>query len=106
MGRRLDVQSKEVSMKHTVFILLLGLVMAWPMVGRAEAASDKEIRQQMIRESIAAYSGNCPCPYNRDRAGRRCGKRSAWSKPGGAEPLCFEDDVSDEMVRGYRQRAY
>jgi hypothetical protein len=27
-----------------------------------------------------------------------------WSKPGGAEPLCYEDNISDEMVRGYRQR--
>jgi hypothetical protein len=26
-----------------------------------------------------------------------------WSKPGGAEPLCSEDNISDEMVRGYGQ---
>jgi hypothetical protein len=26
--------------------------------------SDAQIRQQMIAESIAAYPGRCPCPYN------------------------------------------
>ena len=90
-------------MKRTGFALLLGLVLIWPLVDRAGAASDQEIRQQMIEESIAAYSGSCPCPYSINRAGRECGTWSAWSKPGGAEPLCFEGDISDEMVRGYWQ---
>lgn len=93
-------------MKHLLFFLLLALVIGWPSANQAGNFSDKEIRQQMIKESIASYSGNCPCPYNRDQAGRRCGKRSAWSKPGGAEPLCYKDDVSDEMVKRYRQRDY
>jgi len=28
---------------------------------------------------------------------------SAWIKPGGAELLDYEGDVSDEMVKGYKQ---
>ncbi len=25
---------------------------------------------------------------------------SAWSKPGGVEPLCFEGDIPDEIFSG------
>ncbi|MEO1247624.1 MAG: hypothetical protein AAFX56_18260 [Pseudomonadota bacterium] len=64
--------------------------------------SDDDIRQILIQRSIAAYSGNCPCPYNRASNGSRCGKRSAYSRPGGASPLCFPNDVSDRMVERYR----
>ena len=62
-----------------------------------------EIKDILIRQSIAAYSGKCPCPYNRDRAGRSCGKRSAYSRPGGASPLCFKSDVRDAAVTAYRR---
>ena len=50
------------------------------------------------------YSGNCPCPYFTDRAGRRCGGRSAWSRVGGASPLCYENDISDQMVQLSRRK--
>ena len=56
------------------------------------------IRQAMVEASIAAYTGNCPCPENRDRAGRRCGKRSAYSRPGGASPYCYPDKIPTEEV--------
>ena len=60
--------------------------------------SDDQLRQRIIARSIANYSGSCPCPYNRDRAGRRCGKRSAYSRPGGASPVCYPSDVSSAML--------
>ena len=66
--------------------------------------TDAEIRRILINRSIASYSGSCPCPYNLDRAGRRCGGRSAYSRPGGASPLCYARDVSDQAVRAYRAR--
>lgn len=64
--------------------------------------SDAQVRQILIDKSIAAYSGNCPCPYNRASNGSRCGRRSAYDRAGGAAPLCFPKDVSAEMVQGYR----
>lgn len=67
-------------------------------------ATDSEVRQFLIRQSIAAYSGSCACPFNVDRAGRRCGGRSAYSRPGGASPTCYERDVSDAQVRRTRER--
>lgn len=70
---------------------------------RNQGPSDAEIRKQIIRSSIAGYSGSCPCPYNVDRAGRRCGGRSAYSRPGGASPICYPADVSDRMVANWRR---
>ena len=66
--------------------------------------TDAQIRQLLINQSIARYSGSCPCPYNTDRGGRRCGGRSAYSRPGGASPLCYPTDVGDGAVAAYRER--
>ena len=52
--------------------------------------------EQMIRESIANYPGKCPCPYSIMSNGNKCGKRSAYSKPGGYEPLCYISDITRE----------
>lgn len=57
------------------------------------SAQGSSAAQRAIRQSIAAYPGSCPCPYSTDRAGRRCGARSAYSRPGGARPLCYPSDV-------------
>ena len=66
--------------------------------------TDAQIRQVLISQSISRYSGSCPCPYNTDRGGRRCGGRSAYSRPGGASPLYYPGDVSDGAVEAYRAR--
>jgi len=65
--------------------------------------TDAQIVQAVIDESIAKYKGSCPCPYNKDRAGRNCGARSAYSKPGGAAPLCYAKDVTSKMIEEYRK---
>lgn len=66
------------------------------------AISDADIRQALIAESIRGYSGNCPCPYNLASNGSSCGGRSAWSRPGGEAPLCYEQDVTAAMVERYQ----
>ena len=53
----------------------------------------------MIKESIANYPGKCPCPYSIMSNGKKCGKRSAYSKPGGYEPLCYVSDITDIKKR-------
>lgn len=35
------------------------------------------------------HVGTCDCPYDLMRNGRRCGNRSAYSKPGGRNPQCY-----------------
>ncbi len=64
--------------------------------------SDAQIKQLLIDDSIAAYDGNCPCPYSTASNGSRCGRRSAYSREGGEAPLCYPKDVSAEMVQQYR----
>jgi len=49
-------------------------------------------KKELIEESIRNYPGSCPCPYSRASNGSHCGKRSAWSKPGGYAPKCYESD--------------
>lgn len=68
----------------------------------AQAQGDAAIRQKIIRASVAEYPGNCPCPYNTDRAGRSCGRRSAYSRPGGYSPKCYAGDVTAAEVKAYR----
>ncbi|MCH9809522.1 MAG: SH3 domain-containing protein [Alphaproteobacteria bacterium] len=55
----------------------------------------------LIARSHAYYSGSCPCPYSRTRSGRKCGGNSAYSRPGGASPLCYARDISEKMIQAY-----
>lgn len=71
-----------------------------------DVLSDDEIKERIIQESIFNYNGNCPCPYNRASNGSKCGKRSAYSKPGGYSPKCYTSDITDEMIREYRDKLY
>lgn len=82
--------------------ILMTFAMASPSSG-GQAMTDAQVRQAIIRQSIASYSGSCPCPYSTTRNGSRCGGRSAYSRPGGAAPLCFASDVSAAQVAAYRR---
>jgi hypothetical protein len=65
--------------------------------------SDAQIRQSIIRDSIASYPGPCACPYNVMRNGRSCGGRSAYSRPGGHAPICYPRDVTQAQIADYRR---
>jgi hypothetical protein len=84
-------------------LVVFALATSWGQTKKT-TKTDVEIKQAIIDESIASYRGNCPCPYNTDRAGRKCGKRSAYSRPGGASPICYENDATQKMVDDYRKR--
>ena len=86
---------------RTLFLsmILLGTTASYA----APHLSDGQIRAALIRESLASYPGNCPCPYNTDRCGRACGSRSAYSRPGGYAPLCYEQDITPDMIARYRR---
>ncbi len=87
-------------MKKTLF--LLSLLLPFSAQAKAEL-SDSQVKQLMIQDSIASYSGHCPCPYNVASNGSSCGRRSAYLRPGGAAPLCYERDISKQMVDSYRK---
>lgn len=71
---------------------------------KPRTVTDAQIKKAIIQESIQNYPGNCPCPYNTASNGSRCGKRSAWSRAGGYAPLCYDTDVTKDMVREWRER--
>lgn len=87
-------------LQYFIPVLLMLVVPGIP----AYAKSDQEIRKTLIQQSIAAYPGNCPCPYNSASNGSRCGKRSAYNRAGGYSPLCYEDDITDAMVEAYKHQ--
>ena len=76
-------------------------VLALPAFGAS--LIDAQVREAMIRESLASYPGTCPCPYNVHRRGHACGRRSAYSRPGGYAPLCYTRDITDAAVADYRR---
>ncbi len=79
------------------FLLLLFLT-GGTALAQEGLPSDDILKQQLIDQSIRNYSGRCPCPYHTDRAGRRCGKRSAYSRRGGYAPLCYPADITPQML--------
>lgn len=87
-------------MRFTVISMLALLSVA---VAFAAPMTDAQVKQAVIQESLASYPGPWPCPYNLMRNGRQCGGNSAYSKPGGYEPICYKTQVTPDMIRAYRQ---
>ena len=88
-------------MKLLTFILLL-FVSSFAYADNS-SMSDEEIIQVIIYKSIATHRGNCDCPYNRATNGSKCGRRSAYSRPGGYQPMCYPRDVPREMIEEFRR---
>lgn len=85
---------------RTVALVLSALLIS--TAAEARPMTDAQIKQAIIKQSIASYPGSCPCPEFTDRGGRRCGARSAWSRAGGYAPKCYPSDVSRSEVEAYR----
>ena len=99
------------NVKRRLAVLLLaltatpGLALAQAPKPQAAKLTDAQIRKILIAESVAAYLGNCPWLYNTARNGSACDERSAYSRSGGAAPLCYPKDVTDQMVQEYARAA-
>lgn len=90
-------------MKKLLF--LMGLCcLALNVQAKSSVENTRLIKQKIIQQSIDNYPGNCPCPYNTARNGSRCGKRSAYNRAGGYAPICFEEDVTAQMINNYKNR--
>ncbi len=88
-------------MRYAARVLLACLILLGTG-GSTFAATDAQVKRAIIHESLASYPGPCPCPYNIMRNGRACGRRSAYSRPGGYSPICYKSDVTPQMIRQYR----
>jgi hypothetical protein len=45
--------------------------------------------QTMTPQQYHKEKGPCACPDDKDKAGHKCGKRSAFCQPGGVDVQCF-----------------
>lgn len=85
---------------------LLVLAVASPVTAQRASLPDAQVAAAIVQESRAAYYATghpCACPEDRARNGSRCGGRSAYSRPGGAEPKCYVSDVTAAEIAAYRQ---
>lgn len=70
------------------------------------ALPEVKVIAAIIAASVTAYLAigrPCACPYNTDKRGSSCGKRSAHSREGGFSPLCFPTDVTPAMFSAFRR---
>jgi hypothetical protein len=66
--------------------------------------SDDRVRQRIMQESQARYSGRCVCQYQtKDSNGRSCKGRHEAIKAL-PKPVCYPKQVTDEMLGDWRQR--
>jgi hypothetical protein len=63
-----------------------------------------DIIVQSSRNKYYATGKPCACPFDKARDGTSCGRRSAYSRTGGADPLCYRSDVKPWMIAQYRQQ--
>jgi hypothetical protein len=87
--------------------LLLSVLasLAFPARGFGQALTDQQIIERFIQESREAYYSTghpCACPYDHARDGSACGARSAYTRPGGAEPKCYPKDITNADIEAYR----
>jgi hypothetical protein len=71
--------------------------------------TDEQIAAIIVKESRDAYyrTGHpCACPEDLARNGSRCGRRSAYTRPGGAEPYRYVTDIPKGRIEAYRAGAH
>jgi hypothetical protein len=96
------------SWRRIAILALIALMILWANFVHAQPTklTDEQIVATIIQASRNGYYATghpCACPYDRARNGSSCGRRSAYSRPGGAEPKCYPNDVSKAEIEAYRQ---
>ena len=75
----------------------------YQMVTYHHLITDEELVQAEI-ERQRELTRHLPCPYSADKLNRLCGERSAWSRPAGKKPLCYESDFNLSEIRYLRNQ--
>jgi hypothetical protein len=95
----------NVGLRRTLAVVaVLSLCLATPALAQLPL-TDQQIATFIVKPSRDAYyrTGHpCACPDDLARNGSRCGGRSAYSRPGGAEPYCYVTDVPKDKIEAYR----
>ena len=92
----IEINTQYIFLSCLVYLLFSGAIFS------SELKTNAEIKKEIISQSIQSYSDNCPCPYNRASNGYKCGKRSAWNRAGGYAPICYENEITDEMINRWK----
>lgn len=88
----------------TVVLVVVFVFVSEMAIAKSNQLSDDQVKQRIIDDSIASYPGTCACPFNTARNGSSCGRRSAWSKAGGASPICYKKEISKAMIKEWHQQ--
>lgn len=80
--------------KQIIYSIDLSYIIFFILIIFLSNITNSKDPEQIIKEFITQYPGKCPCPYSIMSNGKKCGKRSAYSKPGGYEPLCYVSDIT------------
>ena len=59
--------------------------------------------QQIFPSQSHVQIGQCTCPDDKARDGTYCGRRSAYCRCNGSEPLCYSGDDSGQRDANRRQ---
>ncbi|TCL06922.1 hypothetical protein [Sodalis ligni] len=68
--------------------------------------TDDEIRKIILKDYLTYHvtkRGPCPCPDMRAKGDSRCGARSAWSRKENKDVLCYNTDVTKDMIADWRE---
>lgn len=85
---------------RTLMALTALLLMA--ACGDAGAQADNRLRDELIARSVAAYSGQCPCPWSTRRGGAACGDRSSYAQGNRRGLYCFRKDIPAAVLAQHR----
>lgn len=88
----------------TVVLTAVFVFVSEMAIAKSNQLTDDQVKQRIIDDSIASYPGTCACPFNTARNGSSCGRRSAWSKAGGASPICYKKEISKAMIKEWHQQ--
>jgi hypothetical protein len=90
-------------MKRLVLLAIVPLL--WAAAASAQSYRDEEIRQMIIRDSLASFgSTDCPCPYSYAWNGQQCADKSLYNQRTRRQDIfCYPNDVSYRDIEEYRR---
>ena len=90
-------------MKRLILLAIVPLL--WTTVASAQRVGDDEIRQMIIRDSLAGFgTRDCPCPYSYAWNGQQCADKSLYNQRTSRRDIyCYPNDVSGRDIEEYRR---
>ncbi|MBS0541471.1 MAG: hypothetical protein JSR47_22085 [Proteobacteria bacterium] len=88
-----------------LLVLIAAAALLPAPAAHAQRYSDDEIRNMIIRDSIAQFgSKDCPCPYSYAWNGQQCADKSLYNQRTRRQDLyCYPNDIPWRDVQEYRR---